>query len=306
MPKTFLLRAMRTVVILLSASLCLIALAQAQHGGGGGGHFGGGHFGGGHFGHGGHSSHAHSTGVHAGVHHWGWLHFGSRKSAGRDRVPAYIANGFRSAEMIGSRRSHSLPTTYIRTLPLRSLLSSPNERFSTDHPFRHRPGFFDRGFRRFPGSGCVFNGYQVCFFEPAWSLLYFSAGFDWFPLDWGFGGDDGYTDNNGYASDATDSTDMMTAPPMDSEAEQSANATNYSMVSPQPLRGLDLDPRFFLLILKNGAERVVTDYWLSDSYIEYVSRDGSRSHVPVDALDLGETVRNNSARGLRFVLRSAP
>jgi hypothetical protein len=302
MPKTFLSRSIRTVLISLTASLCLLASAQAQHGGGGGGHgggghFGGGHFGGGHSGHSGHSSHSHASTGHTGGRHWGWLHFGSRKNAGRNGAPSYIANEFRTAEMIGSRRSHPLPSTYIRTVPLRSMLSSPDERFSTYHRFRHHPGFFGRGFRRFPGSGCFFNGYQVCFFEPAWSLLYFSAGFDLFPFDWGFG------DDNGYTADATDSTDMMTAPPMDSEAEEPANT---STVAPPPLRGLDLDPRLFLLILKNGAERVVTDYWLSDGYIEYVNRDGSRSHIPVGALDLEETVRNNSARGLDFVLRSAP
>ena len=289
MPNTFLSRSLRSVLIFLTATLCLVASAQAQHGGGGG-HFGGGHFGGGH------SSHAHASAAHTGGHHWGWLHFG-RKHSARDRVPGYIANEFRAAEMIGSG-SHPLPSTYIRTVPVRSILSSPAERFSTDHRFHDRSRFFPYRFRRFPGSGCFFNGFnQVCFFEPAWPLLWFSAGFDWFPFDWGFG------DDNGNTYDATDSADMMTAPPMDSEAEEPAN---NSPIPPQPIRGADLDPRFYLLILKDGAERVVTDYWISDGYIEYVSRDGSRSHIPVDALDLQETVRNNAARGLSFVLRSTP
>lgn len=310
MPETFLSRSMRTVLIAMTALLCLAAAAQAQHGGGGGGHgggghFGGGHFGGGHFGHGGgHSSHAHASSTHTGSHHWGWLHFGSRNHSGRDKAPSYIVNEFRSAEVIGRRsRLHPLPSTYIRTVPVGSMLSSPAERFSTHRRLRHPPDLFTRGFRRFPGSGCVFNGFnQVCFFEPAWSLLCFSAGFDWFPFDWGFGEDTGSTGDNGYASDSADATEMTTAPPMDyGDEEPAAN----SPVPPEPLRGLDLDPRFFLLILKNGTERIVTDYWLSDGYIEYVSRDGSRSHIPVDALDLDETVRNNAARGLSFVLRSA-
>jgi hypothetical protein len=297
MPKTFLWRSMRPVLISLAASLCLFASAQAQHGGGGGGHGGGGHFGGGHFGGGGHSAHAHASAGHTGGHHWGWLHFGSRKRSGRD-IPRNMTNEFAPTGMFGNRNPlHRLPSTYIRTVPLRSTLFSPAERFSS-YRFRRHPGFFPHGFRRFPGSGCFFNGFnQVCFFEPAWSLLWFSAGFDWFPLDWGFG------DDNGDASDAAGSPDMMTAPDTDSEAEE---LPNNNAVPAQPIRGVDLDPRFFLLILKNGAERVVTDYWFSDGYIEYVSRDGSRSHIPVDALDLEETVRNNAARGLSFVLRSAP
>jgi hypothetical protein len=58
----------RILPILLSV-VCLLAPAQAQHGGGGG-HSGGGHFGGGH------SSGRHSGGSHAGG-HFGWLHFWS-------------------------------------------------------------------------------------------------------------------------------------------------------------------------------------------------------------------------------------
>ena len=295
MPKTFLRRSTRTVLISLASSLCLFAAAQAQHGGGGGGHGGGGHLGGGYFG-GGHSSHAHASAGHTGGHHWGWLHFWSQ-SRERD-IPRNVANEFPPAEMFRSRNLlHRLPSTYIRTVPLRSTLFSSPERFSP-YRFRRHPGFFPYGFRRFPGSGCFFDGFdQVCFFEPAWPLLWFSAGFDWFPFDWEF------ADANGDTSSAIDSGDMMAAPPTDSEAEE---PPNNDAVAAQPIRGRDLDARFFLLILKNGAERVVTDYWVSDGYIEYVSGDGSRSHIPVGALDLEETVRNNAARGLSFVLRSAP
>ncbi len=63
---------------------------------------------------------------------------------------------------------------------------------------------------------------------------------------------------------------------------------------------------FFLLVLKNGTSHAVTDYWLADGYLEYVSLDRTRSHVPLEALDLQKTVGENSRRGLPFVLRSAP
>ncbi len=63
---------------------------------------------------------------------------------------------------------------------------------------------------------------------------------------------------------------------------------------------------FFLLVLKNGASHAATDYWLADGYLEYVSLDRTRSHVPLEALDLQKTVIENSRRGLPFVLRSAP
>jgi hypothetical protein len=63
---------------------------------------------------------------------------------------------------------------------------------------------------------------------------------------------------------------------------------------------------FFLLVLKNGKTHGAMDYWLADGYLEYVSLDRTRSHIPLEALDLQTTVVENSRRGLPFVLRSAP
>lgn len=299
MPKTFLLRPRRVTFIPLLLSACLVVSAQAQHGGGGGGHFGGGHFGGGHFG-GGHSSHSQTSAGQGAGHHWGWFHLGSRNR--RNRVAAEnLASKWRAT--LGGQVSHAgLPSTYIQTVPLRFTISLPDARFGMHSRFQHHPEFFFGGFRRLRNSGCSFNGFnQVCFFEPTWPLFWFS-GFDWFPFGFGFGyGDDTSADT----SDAFASADMTAAPAPDSEAPDNVS-NNNSTASEQPLRGQNLDPRFFVLILKNGTDHVVTDYWLSDGYIEYVSRDGTQSHIPVDALDLQETVRSNSARGLRFVLRSAP
>jgi len=59
-------------------------------------------------------------------------------------------------------------------------------------------------------------------------------------------------------------------------------------------------------VLHNGTTQRVTDYWTADGYLEYVSPDGTRSHVPLDALDLQGTVLRNAPRGLAFVLRSTP
>src|SRR5580704_7547193 len=69
----FLVRSSRIFPILLSV-ICLLAPAEAQHGGGG--HSGGGHLGGGH------SSGRHSGGSDAGG-HFGWLHFWSGKHPSR-------------------------------------------------------------------------------------------------------------------------------------------------------------------------------------------------------------------------------
>jgi hypothetical protein len=59
-------------------------------------------------------------------------------------------------------------------------------------------------------------------------------------------------------------------------------------------------------VLHNGVSHAVTDYWVADGYLEYISPNGTRNHVPLDALDLQNTVMRNATRGLSFVLRFAP
>jgi hypothetical protein len=61
----------------------------------------------------------------------------------------------------------------------------------------------------------------------------------------------------------------------------------------------------FLLVLNNGTRHAVIDYWVADGYLEYISPDGTRSHIPLEALDLQNTVTENAPRGLPFVLRPA-
>jgi hypothetical protein len=62
----------------------------------------------------------------------------------------------------------------------------------------------------------------------------------------------------------------------------------------------------FLLVLNSGTSHAATDCWVADGYLEYISPDGTRSHIPLEALDLQNTVTQNAPRGLPFVLRSAP
>ena len=69
---------------------------------------------------------------------------------------------------------------------------------------------------------------------------------------------------------------------------------------------LALGKGVFVLVLNNGTSQAVTDYWVADGYLEYISPDGTRSHIPLDALDLQNTVSRNAPHGLSFVLRSLP
>lgn len=50
----------------------------------------------------------------------------------------------------------------------------------------------------------------------------------------------------------------------------------------------------FLLVLNNGTRHAVIDYWVADGYLEYISPDGIRNHIPLEALDLQSTVTENA------------
>jgi hypothetical protein len=158
-------------------------------------------------------------------------------------------------------------------------------------------------------SGCFFNGLtQVCFFEPVLPLFFFTADFGPFVSGFGFGGD--------FFGMADDLNSLGTTQPGitgPADADKSAAAGENSWTE----GGATVDTAaeaaneaarkgFFLLVLKDGTSHAVMDYWLTDGYLEYVSLDSTRSHVPLEALDLQTTVAENSRRGLRFELRSAP
>jgi hypothetical protein len=59
------------------------------------------------------------------------------------------------------------------------------------------------------------------------------------------------------------------------------------------------------LVLKQGGGILVRDYWFEDGErIRYHAFDGSTGLLPIQALDLGRTVRLNRDRGVEFVISS--
>ncbi len=167
---------------------------------------------------------------------------------------------------------------------------------------RPRRGYYGR-FPRHSPSGCFFNGVsQVCFFEPLFCFGAFDYGFD-FGGDWFYGGDD----SGGMA--APDMSDVSPPPGSSDNNPQSDNDANAnSAVALAANEGAtqdwDLGKGEYVLVLQNGSTHVVTQYWSADGYLEYISPDGTRSHIPLEALDLQSTVVRNEQRGLPFVLRS--
>ena len=57
---------------------------------------------------------------------------------------------------------------------------------------------------------------------------------------------------------------------------------------------------FSLLALKEGPIYAVTNYWLEDEILHYVRREGTKSSVPLEEVDLSFTKRLNQRLGIAF------
>ncbi len=174
---------------------------------------------------------------------------------------------------------------------------------------RRQRGFFHHNFQRFSSSGCFFDDVtQVCYFEPFLSLLGYAGGFDPFYPGFGFGEDSATLgdDLNEGLMQSEISEVPPTTNPGDDDAAQKKLPANPGANSGAVIEDQALGRGIFLLVLNNGATLAVTDYWVADGYLEYITPDGARSHIPLEALDLQNTVNQNAPRGLSFVLRSTP
>jgi hypothetical protein len=200
-----------------------------------------------------------------------------------------------------------IPTTLLWSPRLSPRRPDGKVSFVSSRVRPHRGFFFNR-FPRFSSSGCFFNGVtQVCFFEPFLPLFSCSGYFD--PFYSGFGGDslDLGDDLN---SQGPMQSEMSAVPPTANPPDDDT-AEGNSSVRPGATLGAATEDRalgkgVFLLVLNNGTRHAVTDYWVADGYLEYISPDGTRSHIPLEALDLQNTVTQNAPRGRPFVLRSGP
>jgi hypothetical protein len=129
--------------------------------------------------------------------------------------------------------------------------------------------------------------------------------FGLFYSGFGFGDDSLDLDSQGLTQ-----LEMPAIPPTASSPDEDTAQANSSAPPGTALGAAaedqDLGNGVFVLVLKNGATHAVTDYWIAAGYLEYISPDGTRSHIPLEALDLESTVIRNESRGLPFVLRLAP
>jgi len=198
-----------------------------------------------------------------------------------------------------------IPSTLLWSPPLFPPRPDGKVSFVSSRVRPHRGFFFNR-FPRFSSSGCFFNGVtQVCFFEPFLPLLS-CCGSD--PYYFGFGGDS--LDLGDELNSQGPLRSEMSAVPPAANPSDNDTAERNSLGSLGATLGAVTEDQtvskgVFLLVLNNGTSDAATDYWVADGYLEYISPDGTRSHIPLEALDLQNTVTQNAPRGLPFVLRSA-
>ena len=235
----------------------------------------------------------------------------------------------------------TVATTPVRTAPFALIQPLPPTFFSSAFFFPHffvhdgfffffrfnlHHSFFFGGFRFFTPSNCFFNGFsEFCFFEPVQPVFFSPFGFSPFigtpgfapflsRMEFGSMSSFGFGDNFNFlevmrqgipASVPTEGTvGANTFEPV-RENSQSDTGAKGAVREENP-SNVEAGKPPVLLVLKNGTNHEVTDYWLAEGYLEYITRDGARSQVPLDALDVQKTVDENSQRGVAFVLRSAP
>lgn len=258
-------------------AVCLHApVALAQHGGGHGGFGGGGgHFGGGgHVGGGGMHSRA-ASGSHGAK--AGSIFHIFHRTTGAARGSAALAP--RATSNSSSFLYRQVPTAHPGPMP-------------APQPIFFVPVYFGSPF--FFGG---FNSWWAC--GPFWGAGCFYSPFGGY--GYGFGGYYG-----GFYGGWTGGYSGLSA---GSNVYSSSNAGDQSTTPTQsyvyPSQRRDLVELFF----KDGTVYDVTDYWVVEGQIHFLTVDESGQktveHVlPFDTLDLQTTVDDNTSRGFKFQLRN--
>ena len=174
-------------------------------------------------------------------------------------------------------------------------------------PFRHRTIFFGPGF----GFGGCFGPFFVgCggFFGGGFGFGFGLGYYGYCDPFWGcpaglYGGyyNGGYYGNQIY----NQSTD-------DSSISNEFNPSRYWGPSAPPEEtgggggSASSSDSEVVLFLKDGTVYAITDYWIADNKLHYVTNYGGENSIPLDQLDMQRTVDVNAKRGINITLRPTP
>jgi hypothetical protein len=226
-------------------------------------------------------------------------------------------NYFGPANVNGSRPFVPIATTTrapSTTAHSAAMVAAAEHPFQPIHPgYPYYPYYPFFGYNPYYGGlGFGWGGYGPC--DPFWGCFGYGFG-----SGYGYGGGLGYfgATSGGYGSGWTDagseSSANVTSPdnvdsyllaaPGTGGAEAAADSSDGTQV----LR-TDSAPQqtYVLLYLKDGSSFAVSDYWLADAKLHYVTSYGGDNAVDESRLDLQRTVNENAARGVDFTLRPQP
>jgi len=270
-------RAIAVSAILIGCALIASPGAAFAQRGAGGGHLGGGHFGGGvHAGAAASTAHGGATGGSA-----------TGSAGGHSTIVAFS----------GSRRSGGA-TRFSSGTSGRAIFWFRNAAVNANEWRRWRRyyggyGFFGAGlpFAFGFGPGC----------DPFWAE------------PWAFGCDTfGYWD--GFAGGLAGSYGTQSEQGFEQQEEQ--RQSELQQEEPQPLfipppdesspEEIQAEKVLYVLYMKNGAVYAVTNYWLADGKLHYMTSYGGENTIEMSDLDLQKTVDVNAKRGINFTLSSKP
>jgi len=148
-------------------------------------------------------------------------------------------------------------------------------------------GFFVPGF----GFGLGFWG-PGYYCDPFWGC---PAGFYGSYYNGGYYGDQIYnqsTDESSVSNEFNPSRYWVSAPPEETGGGGGASAASSDTE--------------VVLFLKDGTVYAITDYWVADNKLHYVTNYGGENSIPLDQLDMQRTVDVNTKRGINITLRPSP
>lgn len=146
------------------------------------------------------------------------------------------------------------------------------------------PGFFGFGFPFWFGFGPDCNPFWA---EP------FAFGCNSFGYLDGFGG-------YGLGYQPPENPGEVT---QEQEPEESTFIPPPEVSSPEEIQAEKI---LFVLYMKDGALYAVTNYWIADNKLHYLTSYGGENTIDMSDLDLQKTVDVNAKRGLDFTLKPRP
>lgn len=272
--------------VLFGAALLFSATpANAQHGGGG--HAGSGHFGG-------FSSHGsgHSLGRIFGGQATSRGKGGSRANGKASAVP-------RAGEISIHGRMVTLPAPGLH-VSAANKSHRPFVEFGFGGPrgiSTFSQGFafgFCSSFGGFPTSHFFGRDFD-CFDGGFFPAPFFFGGF--IPDAFGMGELDAFPDDSPSSSGANDfeNVDSLGHPTSNDDLSLEAPSTARAEAKPKPIT---------LLQLTDGSMYGLTDYWVVDDGLHYVTDYGASNSIPLDRIDLDKTNQLNANRGVKFFIQA--